>query len=62
MLGLEPADRLGAFEALGQQMDQRGIDVVDAVAQPQQFRIARGARLNHSKPFPTRKASVIGEA
>ena len=34
LLGLELADLLGALEALGQQVDERGVDVVDAAAQP----------------------------
>src|SRR6478735_3534315 len=34
LLGLEPADLLGALEALRQEMDERCIDVVDAAAQP----------------------------
>jgi hypothetical protein len=33
MLGLEAADRLGAFEPLGQEVDQRRIDIVDGIAQ-----------------------------
>src|ERR1700728_487387 len=32
--GLILAHRLGAFEALGQEMDQRRIDIVDTVPQP----------------------------
>jgi hypothetical protein len=35
---LELADPLGAFEPLRQEMDERGIDIVDAVAQLLQFR------------------------
>ncbi len=36
------AHRLGAFETLRQQMDQRGVDIVDAVAQAQQFGMGHG--------------------
>ena len=34
---LQQADLLGAFEALRQQVDQRGIDIVDAPAQDQEL-------------------------
>ena len=39
---LVTADRLGAFEALGQHVDERGVDIVDAVAQAQQFGMVHG--------------------
>jgi len=42
VLGLVLAHRLGAFESLRQQMHQGGIDIVDAVSQPQKFWIGRG--------------------
>jgi len=42
MLGLIFSDRLGAFEAFCQQVDQRRVDIVDAVSQPQKFWIGRG--------------------
>jgi hypothetical protein len=42
MLGFEFANRLGAFEALRQQINQGGIDIVDAISQPQKFWIGRG--------------------
>ena len=32
-------DRLGAFEAFGKKVNEGGIEIVDAVSQPQQFRI-----------------------
>jgi hypothetical protein len=38
------ADRLGAFEPFGKKVNQRGIEIVDAISQPQQFRIGH-ARL-----------------
>jgi hypothetical protein len=37
LAGLELAHRLGAFEALRQQMNKRRIDIVDAVSQSQKF-------------------------
>jgi hypothetical protein len=37
--GFELPHRLGAFEAFGQKVNQRGIDIVDAISQPQQFRV-----------------------
>ena len=37
MARLEPSDLLGAGEPLGEQMDERGVQVVDARAQPQQL-------------------------
>ena len=36
VLRFEVADLLGALEALGEQEDERGVDVVDAAAQPEQ--------------------------
>lgn len=48
VLGFEVADLLGGFEALGEHVDDCGVDVVDAFAQPIQFggdvrvRVARG--------------------
>ena len=35
--GLEHPDLLGRLEPLGQQVDQRGVDVVDAAAQPREL-------------------------
>ena len=42
---LVEADGLRTFEAFCQQMDQRGIKIVDAISQSQQFRVA------HDKPL-----------
>jgi len=39
---LEPADLLGALEALGEHVDDGRVDVVDAVAQPLQLLADRG--------------------
>jgi hypothetical protein len=47
VLGLIFSDRLRTFEALRQQMHQGGVDIVDAVSQPQKFWIGSG----HIIPF-----------
>jgi hypothetical protein len=39
------ANSLGTFEALGQKMDQRRIDIVDAVAKPLKFSRHHGPAL-----------------
>jgi hypothetical protein len=40
--GLEMADLLGALEAFGEHVDDGGVDVVDAVAQPFELGVDRG--------------------
>ena len=47
--GLVPADRLGDAEPFGQHVDQRGVDVVDALAIAGQHRVAvsRIGRVGH---------------
>ena len=47
--GLEHADLLGRLEALGQQVDQRGVDVVDAAAQPRKLGRDRGGEVAHER-------------
>ena len=55
VLGFEPPDGLRAFEPLGQQMDQRRIDIVDAVAQTQKF----GIDGRHRLPLGNATASLM---
>src|SRR5579862_597803 len=50
VLGLVAAHRLRALEALGQDMDQRRVDVVDAVAQAQELWIGHGPGFRHLLP------------
>jgi len=53
MGGLQLADRLGALESLCEQVDESGVDVVDAVPQSLQFRInGHAGRVLRCQTFP----------
>ena len=63
--GLEPAHLLGALEALGEQVHQRGVEVVDAAAQSLQ--LGGGVLLGHTsiqarrrRPTPDRSDAWTG--
>ncbi len=50
MLRLESAYRLGAFETLGEKMDQGRIDIVDRIPQALQFRFNHAFELSRFRP------------
>lgn len=63
---LEVADLLGALEAFGEHVDDGGVDVVDAVAQPGEFRTDGGVGFlglaggHVSQPYGAGGGSIMG--